>query len=423
MKKYVVLLLCMLTLSTLIACTAPVSGDVIKSDKQRAVAGNPSGNDVSSLVNDNTGFAIDLYQVLAGKSGNLFFSPYSISEVLAMAYAGAAGNTATQMAKALHFNLASASLHGAFNTLDQELRSRGKDAKGKDDKPFRLNLVNATWGQKDFTFVPAFLDTLAQYYGADIRLLNFKDAPEDSRVTINNWVAGQTENRIKDLIAKGMITPLTRLVLTNAIYFNAAWQIPFTKESTSNGTFKKPDGQTSTVQMMHGSKFLKYGESSDYQAVELPYSGQELSMIVVLPKGTKLNEFNKSLTAAKLTGIIGSLSQRQVSLSLPKFKTESSFSLNDALSSMGMIDAFTDKADFSSITGKKDLYISQVVHKTFVVVDEAGTEAAAASAVIMGLTAMPIQPVVMTVDSPFIFLIKDKTGTILFMGQIVNPEM
>jgi serpin B len=422
MKNNIWLLLFSLIFIVAAACAVPVSRDVIKSDKQRMPAGDASSSDVSTLVAGNTGFALDIYQVLKTNNGNLFFSPYSISEALAMTYAGAAGTTMQQMAKTLHFDLTGTNLHASFNTIDLELQNRGKGSKGKDGKGFRLNVVNATWGQKSYAFLPGYLDILAQYYGAGIRLLDFAGSPEGSRGTINKWVSDQTENRIKDLIPGGAITPLTRLVLTNAIYFNAAWESQFTKQATTAGTFHKLDGQTITAKMMRQTKSFKYAETGDCQAIELPYEGQELSMIVILPKENGFNDFSKTLSTQKLGSLLGAMKIRQVNLSMPKFKTEASFSLKQSLTSLGMSNAFSDSADFSGIDGRKDIRITDVVHKTFVSVDEDGTEAAAATAVIMGATSMPTPPVIMTIDRPFIFLIRDKTGTVLFMGQILSPE-
>ncbi|MBM3175326.1 MAG: serpin family protein, partial [Chloroflexi bacterium] len=224
------------------SCAPTQAGEVVQSEKQRITSPNVNQADQAALVDGNNAFALDTYQVIRKAEGNLFFSPYSISLALAMTYAGARGTTAQQMANTLHFTLPQEQLHPAFNSLDTELSQRGQGAKGKDEKGFRLNIVNAIWGQKGYKFLPEFLDTLAQNYGAGLRTLDFKQASEASRITINDWVSQQTEGRIKDLIPKGAIDPLTRLVLTNAIYFNAAWQFPFKKESTKDGAFHLLDG-------------------------------------------------------------------------------------------------------------------------------------------------------------------------------------
>ena len=326
------------------------------------------------------------------------------------------------MAQTLHF-LPQGRLHPAFNRLDLELAQRGKDAKGKDSKGFRLNIANALWGQKGYRFLPEFLDLLAENYGSGLRLLDFAADPESSRVTINDWVSHQTEGRIKDLVPQGVIDTLTRLVLTNAIYFNAAWGAPFDKSQTQDGAFHLQNGSQVTVPMMKQTKSFGYAEGQGYQAVELPYDGGELSMVILLPKAGQFEAFEGSLDAGQVNSILKNLAQRQVALSLPRLKTESEFSLAETLAAMGMPVAFSSEADFSGMDGGRNLFISDVVHKAFVSVDESGTEAAAATASVMGLTyAMPEQPVEFTVDRPFIFLIRDiPTGAILFVGRIVNP--
>ena len=421
MKKAVLFILLTVMLLGVFSCAQPAAGQILQSDKPRDTSPDVSQTDQATLVDGNTAFAFNLYQVLRQTDGNLFYSPYSISEALAMTYAGANGDTAKQMADTLQFLLAQNQLHPAFNNLDLLLKQRGQGAQGKDDEGFRLNVVNAIWGQKDFKFLNSYLDVLAENYGAGLRLLDFENKPEDSRVTINKWVSEQTENRINDLIPQGAIDTLTRLVLTNAIYFNAAWQNPFDDKVTSSGTFYMLNGSTTTAQMMHQSHSLGYAEGDNYQAVELPYSGGELSMVILLPASGSFTEFQDSLDAAKVNDIISNLQRTQVVLTMPKFEFESSFGLNDALRAMGMTDAFDPmKADFSGMDGKKDLCISDVIHKAFVSVDEAGTEAAAATAVIITATAI-LEKATMTIDRPFIFFVRDiQTGAILFIGQVMT---
>jgi serpin B len=406
--------------------TSPQAGQVLQSDKQRITSPVASQSDLAALVEGNNTFALNMYQTLKSDE-NLFFSPYSISIALAMTYAGARGNTEQQMADTLHFTLPQDKLPPVFNALDLELSQRGIGAKGKDDKGFRLNVVNAIWGQKGYTFLQDFLDTLAENYGAGLRLLDFKNAPESSRITINDWVSDRTEGRIKDLIPQGAINTLTRLVLTNAIYFNAAWQNAFDKGNTRDDTFYLLNGNETTVPMMHQTERFNYTEGSDYQAVELPYDGRELSMLVLLPKSGQFTSFQDSLDASKVASIIQNLENKKVMLTMPKFEFSSDFSLKNTLSEMGMPLAFSGDADFSGMDGKRDLSISDVIHKAFISVDETGTEAAAATAVIVGATAMPPgepeQIVNMTIDHPFIFLIRDiQTGTILFIGRVISPS-
>ena len=421
MKKVLSALMVIVLLS-LTACGQAVTGEVLQSDKSRVTSPQVSQSDTAALADGNSEFAFELYQELKDTDGNLFYSPYSISLALAMTYAGARSETEEQMSDTLHFLLSQERLHPAFNGLDIELASRGEGAKGKDDKGFRLNIVNAIWGQKDYAFLPEFLDVLAENYGAGLRILDFMTEPEKSRITINDWVSDQTEGRIKDLIPQGMIDALTRLVLTNAIYFNAAWQFPFNEEATFEGTFHLLDDGTTTVPMMRLTKSFGYAEGDDYQAVELAYDGQELSMIILLPKDGQFESFENSMDYLAIEEIISALAYQPVSLTMPKFEFESEFSLKEALATMGMPIAFSANADFSGMTGNRDLSIYEVIHKAFVAVDEAGTEAAAATAVIMRETAMPGIPIEVTIDQPFIFLIRDiETNTILFIGRVVNP--
>jgi serpin B len=408
----------------LAACgPAAPAGEAARSAKQRETSPDVADQDLAGLVDGNSAFAFDLYQILREGRGNVFYSPYSISVALAMTYAGARGETERQMADALRFSLSQDHLHPAFNGLDLEMARRGEGAQGKDGEGFRLNVVNAIWGQAGYPFLPEFLDILAENYGAGLRVLDFSSAPEESRVTINDWVSEQTEGRIEDLIPAGVIDALTRLVLTNAIYFNAAWGSPFESSLTADGPFHLLGGGEVTVPMMKQTESLGYASGEGYQAIELPYDGHELSMVVLLPDAGGFGGFEDALDAGRVDAIVGDLSYRQVALTLPRFEVESDFSLADALAALGMPDAFSSGADFSGMTGGRDLFISEVVHKAFVSVDEAGTEAAAATAVVMKRLALPEEPVEVIVDRPFIFLIRDiQTGAILFVGRVVDPS-
>jgi len=407
-KKTALLLLISAVLLGLIGCGQAVSGQVLQSDKPRDTSPEVGETDLAMLVDGNNAFAFNLYKVLRQKEANLFYSPYSISEALAMTYAGARGDTEKDMAEALNFNLSQDRLHPAFNSLDLQLKQRGEGAKGKDDEGFRLHVVNAIWGQKDYTFLTSFLDVLGQNYGAGLRILDFINETEKSRITINKWVSDQTEERIKDLVPQGAINQLTRLA--------------FEEDMTSDGLFHLLSGSDVTVPMMRQTESFRYCEGDDFQAVELPYDGQELSMVILLPKAGQFDTFEKRLDAELVKAIIDKLGTNQVVLTMPKFEYESSFGLKEALSTLGMEVAFTESADFSGMNGKPELFIQDVLHKAFVSVDEAGTEAAAATAVIVGLTAVPPGPVTFTIDQPFIFLIRDiPTGSIIFVGRVLNP--
>jgi serpin B len=421
-KRILFSLLALVIMVGVIGCAQPVSAEEVKSNKPRITAPVVSASDMSTLVKGNGEFAFNLYQLLKEENGNIFYSPYSISLALAMTYGGARGETAAQMADAMHYVLAQDALHPAFNNLGIELAKRGEGAKGKDDEGFRLNIINATWGQKDYTFLSSYLDLLAQNYGAGLRVLDFKKDPDKSRDVINRWVSDQTEDRIKDLLPEGSITPLTRMVLTNAIYFNAAWLYPFRAEATANGIFHLESGGDVTVPMMKQTQTFGYAKSGGITAVELPYDGNELSMVVLTNDSGTFSDFEQKLDYTTVKSVLDTLNKTRVILTMPKFEYDSEFGLKGALVKLGMKEPFLDNADFSGISRESDLHIDDVLHKAFVSVDEAGTEAAAATGVIIGTTSMPLDPVTVTLDRPFVFLIRDiQTGAVLFIGRVMDP--
>ncbi len=399
----------------------PVEAKVLRSDLERESSPLVGETDAQELTAGNTAFALDLYQVLSEGEDNLFFSPYSISLALAMTYAGARGETAQQMAQTLHFTLSQDVLHSAFNALDLELTSRGVEIDEQEGEPFRLHIANSIWGQRGYEFLPEFLDTLAMNYSAGLHIVDYIEATEEARRMINQWVSEQTEDKIKDLIKPGVLNDLTRLVLANAIYFNAGWFFPFDEEGTQKGEFHLIDGELVHVPMMFQQETFRYSGGDGYQVVELLYVGQEMAMVILLPDQGMFEAFEKSLTSERLSKIFADLGIRSVALTMPRFEYESEFSLKETLMTMGMRTPFTE-ADFSGMDGTRDLFISEVVHKAFVSVDEKGTEAAAATAVMIALSSAPSAPVEMTVDRPFIYMIRDlKTGTILFIGRVLNP--
>ena len=413
------------------AASTPNGAEELRSAVERETSPEVSDSELSELVRGNSAFAFGLYQNLRDEDGNLFFSPHSISLALAMTYAGARGETESQMAETLHFLLPQDSLHPAFNALDLELASRSEGMQSIGGEGFRLNLVNAVWGQLGCTFQTEFLDLLAESYGAGVRPIDFMGSPEGSRTTINDWVSDQTEERIKDLVPPGGIDELTRMVLTNAIYFKAAWRSPFEREDTSDGRFHLIDGGTVDVPMMRQTEDFGYAAGDGYQALELFYYGNEpLSMVILLPDRGRFSQFEESLDAAVVSEVTKDLIWRPVSLSMPKFEFESSFSLPNVLKAMGMPDAFNElKADFSGMGisgcpgGGGHPYISDILHKAFVLVEEEGTEAAAATAVVVTATSLPPPPVSVSVDRPFIFLIRDReTGAVLFVGRVLDPS-
>ena len=396
---------------------------VAKSSLSRVTDPQVSAADGATLAAGNQAFAIDAYHKLTAEKDNLVFSPASISIALAMTYAGAAGTTASEMAAALHFDLPAAQLHPAFNAMDLALSQRGDGKLGADGGPMRLHVVNAAWAERTYTFRSEYLDVLGANYGAGVNLLDFIGAPEPARLTINDWVAEKTENRIKDLLPAGSIDSLTRLVLTNAVYFNAAWKTPFDPQDTFDGSFKTLAGNSLKTKMMSAT----FGQAASvqgigYTAVALPYQDERLSMLFVVPDEGTFSAFEASLDGTKLDSIVASLTSQQVILGLPRFRVETSADLVSVLQSLGMQAAFkADLADFSGMDGTKDLHITSVLHKAFIDVAEKGTEAAAATAVVASATGMPTG-LRITADRPFLYFLRDQpTGAILFMGRVLDP--
>jgi len=373
-----------------------------------------------TVIEGNTAFAFDLYDKLKEKDGNLFFSPYSISTALAMTYAGARGNTEKQMAEGLHFTLNQKRLHPAFARLEATLNAVQKK------EGIELSIANALWAQKDYHFLREFLDLTKKNYGAVLNHVNFKEACEPTRRKINAWVEQKTKNKIKDLIKPGVLDPLTRLVLTNAIYFKSYWASQFKKSWTKPRLFWLTPGKSINVPMMSQKEKFKYAERDGLKILELPYIGNHLSMIVLLPeKVDGLAQLEGMLSKKKLNAWVGRLREKKVFVILPKFKMSSQFRLDKTLALMGMPDAFSRQADFSGMDGTRMLYISAIIHKAYVDVNEEGTEAAAATGGVMGITAVapaPPRPTIFRADHPFVFLIRHNTsGSILLLGRVVDP--
>jgi serpin B len=389
---------------------------------------SPSGGssmsaDVSTIAKESNAFAVDLFGKLRSEPGNLFFSPASVTSAFAMAYAGARGTTATEMASTLHFALAPNRLHPAMGALLARLN-------GAHDN-YELHMANALWAEKDQHFLPAYTTLMKADYGAGFQPVDFHANPEAARALINTWVADQTKQKILNLVPAAAVTPLTRLILTNAIYFKAAWASQFTKSQTQSEDFHLSATKTVKADLMHQTKGGQYFRGPDFQALELTYKSNELSMIVLLPDSPDgLPALEKSLTAANLTKWNSSLAyQATIIVTFPRFKVSQQFELSSALESLGMKQAFHGgNADFSGITGDKSFFISAAIHKAYIDVDETGTEAAAATAVIMTTaTAMrpmapPPPPIIFRADHPFLFLIRDNSsGAILFLGRLTDP--
>ncbi|HOT99739.1 MAG TPA: serpin family protein [Anaerolineaceae bacterium] len=377
---------------------------------------------VKQLAQSNNGFALALYQALRGEEGNLIYSPYSIFQALLMTAAGAKGATASQMASVLGVDLNDPEIHNLMNALNQALTTQPENLQG-DAQPLTFTVANAVWAQKDFHFEQAFLDTLSANYNAGLKLVDF-NKPEDARALINLWVAAQTNDKIKELIPEGVLNEMTRMVLTNAIYFKGAWSNQFEEKDTKDGSFTLIDGSSKTVPFMHGNFTLSALVNDKLSAVRLPYEGGTYAMAAIMPQAD-FAEFEAQLTAEDLEQLLSDLqsSSAMVDLSMPKFQAESRFALADILAELGMPDAFdAQKADFSGMTGKPDLMISSVLHQATIDVNEEGTEAAAATAVAVSVTSMPSQSYTIRLDKPFIYVIYETTtNAIVFMGRVVNP--
>ncbi|MDH5371331.1 MAG: serpin family protein [Acidimicrobiia bacterium] len=403
--------------------TSSVPGVLIASNVGRADP-DAEPSDVATVASGMRAFAVDLYGRLASGEGNLVFSPVSVYVALAMTYGGAVGLTADEMAEVLGIDLSADEFHAAMNVLEQAIESRNRAAT-EHEGAVEVSIANSLWGQDGMTFEEVFLDLLALDYGAGMRLVDFTDptAREEARIAINDWVAGETNERIEDLIQDGVLDETVRLLLVNAVYLNAAWLTPFDEASTADRSFTLLDGSDLLVPTMHSSGTLLQGRGDGWQAVQVPYAGRELAMVVILPDAGYFEHVEASLSSGLIDSVLGSLSSAQVNLSLPKFEIRTQAGLVPALQAMGLSEATGPSADFSGMTGAKDLFISDVVHEAWISADEAGTEAAAATAVIMSLTAVPMDPISIDCDRPFLFVLYDaETGSILFMGRVVDPS-
>ena len=377
---------------------------------------------VQSLVDGNTAFGLDLYGQLAANPGNLFFSPYSISTCLAMTYAGARGETEQQMGQVLGFGANQQVFATTYGQLQRELEA------ARTQKGIELNIADALWTQTGYPFLPAFLRTATDQYEANLNQADFITQANVATDEINHWVAQETRNKIQDILPSGSLNALTRLVLANAIYFKGAWLYPFEKSNTVSQPFHLSNTSQVAAPLMHQPFVsINYMETSDFQAVELPYDGNRLSMVILLPVQIDgWAQLEQQLDPALLSSALAQMTLHEVEVFLPKFTLESGFELNDTLAAMGMPDAFTaGVADFSGMDGTKRLSISHVFHKAWGAVDEAGTEAAAATVVTVTTTAILAPPpsrAVFRADHPFIFCIRDtQSGSLLFLGRLADP--
>jgi serpin B len=400
--------------------TIRATGSVVRSEAVRAAADPDAAKRAAKAT---AALGTDLYAQFARDQQNMVFSPYSVALALAMTRAGAAGKTAAEMDTVLHASLVGDTDAG-FNGLDRSLAKRsGTYPGGIGAQPATLELASADrlWGQRGFDFGVPYLDRIATSYGAGVGIVDYVNAREDARKMINAWVSDQTRARITELIPDGVLNELTRFVLVNAIYMKAQWSKPF--GTARPGPFHRLDGSTVQAPLMRAGTYQQYGRGPGYQAVGISYVGG-VSMVVIVPDAGAFGSFENGLDGQRLGAVIDGLAPTYVDLQLPKFQFRTAASLKGPLSRLGMPTAFTDKADFLVISPREPLLLQEALHQAFIAVDEKGTEAAAATGFFGGATGGPSQVVDLTVDRPFLFVVRDdETGAILFMGRVLDPNL
>ena len=384
-----------------------------KTEKQIPLAddANATAESVITLVNSLNDFSFDFYQQISkSENGNIFYSPYSIFTALSMAYEGARGNTATEMQNVLNILQNHSPTLGSFGRIYNLLNQK--------QEGYTINTANAFWAHQNYTFLQEYLNLLQNFYMAEANELDFAENIKAAEI-INDWIEEQTNDKIKDMIKPDMLSDLTKLVLTNAIYFKGFWAIPFDPEDTYETDFELSPTNTSKVNMMSINAPFNYTETDDLKLLKLYYQENDLSMVIILPKENNITVAESAMNAENLSAWNNNFDEMEITVEIPKFKFETKYDLNSLLQSMGIIDAFTSAADFSGMDGTKNLFISRALHQAFVEVNEEGTEAAAATALIMELTAIPFS---FRADHPFTFLIQhEETGAVLFMGRAMNP--
>lgn len=390
-----------------------------------AIAGILSGvargdeESLAELVEGNRSFAIALHKELARDEGNLFYSPYSISTALAMTFAGAREETEVQMAEALRFPFGASVLSPIFGELQRVLKGAQSDG-------VEFHVANSLWPYDTYEFEPDYLELVRKHFQSEVNPVNFAD-PEPVRLRINGWIEEATREKIRDMIPAGALSPMTRMVLANAVYFKGMWASRFREEATTEQPFYTVPGKSAPVKMMHQQLETGYGETEHVQLLELPYKDERIAMMIVLPKGKRsLAQTESRMSTKAFAAWEQELRPQKVDVYLPRFSMTADFQLNQIMMKLGMTDAFDPaKADFSGMDGLiNNLYISDILHKAFVDVSEEGTEAAAATAIIMRTTAFVEAPPVpvFRADRPFLFFIKDRTtGSILFTGRFAKP--
>jgi serpin B len=385
------------------------------------MSGGPSVKvaEPDAVVEANNRFAFDIYSKYKSEKGNVFYSPYSIFSVLAMCHEGARKKTAEEIAGVLNYPEDSEEIRTSYLGLYGYINKAGRK--------YTLNAANALWAHNEYKFINKYFALIRKYFRGRAENLDFTGKPEESRLTINNWVEEKTNGKIEDLIPKGYIDAMTRLVITNAIYFKGLWLEKFGEEDTKEEDFFIEPGNSVRVPMMRLSGFeaktFNYAETDTLQILELPYEGEEISMLVILPKENDLSAVEDSLSTGQLSRLKGMLSPVKVEVYLPRFKFETKYFMAKDLKAMGMSTAFSAKADFSGMSASGDLYISEVIHQAYVEVNEEGAEAAAATAGIIAKTALPVSAGnIFRADHPFIFIIQDTdTGCVLFLGRVRKP--
>nr|QWX94540.1 serpin family B-like protein [Platynereis dumerilii] len=395
-------------------------GLVKKQSQRSSTMASQVSSEVSSVVRASNAFAFAMYRELAKKEGdkNFFFSPMSITAALAMTHLGAAGNTAEEIKSALNAkDINDEDFHSAFSVLNEKLNTA-------EDSACILRMANRVFARKNFAVKETFSTATKKHYAAEAQVLDFAADSENSRTTINKWVEDQTNQKIQDLLQPGTINSMTAMVLVNAIYFKGSWLEQFDAKHTRKDNWTLPSKETTKADIMFKDDKFKLSMSNELQGAmyaEVPYKGKELSMGIVLPKKTEdLAAVQDNINVAAYEKMVSETNSMKMMLFMPKFKIETSASLKEMLQSLGISSAFESHADFTNIADASNLYLSEVVHKAFVEVNEEGTEAAAATAAMIALMSMPFE---FKATHPFIFFIKDDaTGAILFMGRVMNPN-
>ena len=398
------------------ACVKPQTAQILAERGWGTISTNQNTLVTQNPSDANNMFGFEFLSKTSGQdNGNVFFSPYSITNAFSMAYEGARGTTSDEMESVFHFIQDDISRKNYVSRINSELNSPSQQ--------YKLDIANALWIQNDYPVFSTYKDTIKQYYGANVTNLDLKGDSENSRKIINTWVENKTDQKIVDLLPQGSINENSRVVLTNAIYFKGNWTNQFEAQGTSNQNFTTSGNKIVKTPMMTTTASFPYFEDNNIQVLKMPYQGGHLSMMVLLPKSNLLRSFENSLSVEKLQQLNGNMTTESVMVYMPKFSLDTKYILNDYLPSMGMPSAFSpNDADFTGISGTKEFSISTAVHQAFVKVDEKGTEAAAATGAVFQATSMPLSKYTFRADHPFVFMIyDDQTGLVLFMGQVVNP--